>query len=254
MYNPLDLRGKLILVTGASSGIGRATSVMLSKLGARVILCGRRVDQLAETLRLMENQSTHSITNFDLGNIDAIVPWVKESMTTAGGKLAGLVHSAGVSSIAPIRQISKSSIERCLMPNLFAALMLVRAASAKDVVDDHGSSIVLISSVAALRAEPGLVSYGASKAALHSVCKTAAKELAPKKVRVNCIVPGYVNTPLFKASVETLPQQSVDQLLGRHFLGLIEPEEVAVAISFLLSDAARKITGTELVIDSGYTV
>ncbi len=253
MFNPLDLSGKLILVTGASSGIGRATAVSISKLGAHAIISGRREKELDQTLDLMENRSVHQVSVFDLTRLDDIVPWVKDLCVKAGAKLSGIVHSAGISNTEPFGVLSKSTLDRTFVPNLYSALLLVKAAASKQVLDERGCSVVLLSSVAALVGQPGLATYGASKAALHAVCRAAAKELAPKRIRVNCIAPGYVDTPMFTSSMEYLPDHSVQALIAQHHLGLIQPDEVGVAAAYLLSDAAAKITGTTLVIDSGFS-
>jgi NAD(P)-dependent dehydrogenase (short-subunit alcohol dehydrogenase family) len=253
MFNPLDLSNKPILVTGASSGIGRATAIVLSKLGAKLILTGRRVEELQKTRALLDNYSIHTISPFDLLNLDEIVPWLTGLTKEAEVRLSGVVHAAGVSSNNTVRSLSKKSLDRVFLPNLYSTLMLLRAASSKGVVDELGCSFVIVSSTAALVGEPGMVPYSASKSALTLVAKSAAKELAAKRIRVNCVAPGYVNTPMFQAAAEVLPGEKMRAMLDQHLLGLLEPEEVAVAIAYLLSDYAARVTGTSLVIDSGYS-
>jgi len=253
MFNPLDLSGKLILVTGASSGIGRATAVILSKLGARIILNGRNEEALRETIAKMENGSSHILAPFDLTQLEEIGPWMLDLTAQAGRKISGVVHSAGISHTDSIRSVSKAALDRVFIPNLYAAILLLRAASAKAVAEERGVSFVMLSSVAAFIGQPVLGPYSASKGALTSLCRSAAKELAPKRIRVNCVAPGYVETPMYEAAGDRLSSESMKTLVSQHYLGLIQPEEIGVAIAYLLSDAAAKVTGTTLVIDSGFS-
>jgi NAD(P)-dependent dehydrogenase (short-subunit alcohol dehydrogenase family) len=249
-HNPLDLSGKLVLVTGASSGIGRATAVLLSRLGARVALGGRRVEALEETRAALEGEG-HLAAAFDLADVDAIPAWVKRLAGEAGTPFAGLVHSAGVSRSTPIRVVNRANIDDILVPNLHATLALLRGVSAKGV-GAEGCSIVLMSSVAGVAGTPGLVTYSASKGAIHALVRSAAQELGGKRMRVNCVAPGYVLTPMLEGAKESLPG-NFQALADRHFLGFARPEDVAVSIAYLLSDAARTITGTSIVIDGGYS-
>jgi NAD(P)-dependent dehydrogenase (short-subunit alcohol dehydrogenase family) len=252
MYNPLDQSGKLILVTGASSGIGRATAIVLSRLGARLILAGRRADALEETRAATENCAIHLCSTFDLANLNEIPNWVAEAVGTAGAPLDGTVHCAGVASNLPLKATSAGNIDSIMVPNLHAPLMLLRAVSARSVVPAAGASVVLISSAAALVALPGLATYSASKAALNTVVRCAAKELAPKRIRVNCIAPGYVRTPMLDHAVDSLTD--LEQIKKAQILGLIEPDEIATMAAYLLSGAARSITGSQFVVDGGFTL
>ena len=163
MFNPLDLTGKLILVTGASSGIGRATAVVLSRLGAQVILNGRNSEALQVTVSEMENSSSHIVAPFDLTQLDQIVTWVRDLALQANRKISGVVHSAGISSTDSIRTISKATLDRVLIPNLYAAILLLRAVSSKAVADERGVSFVMLLSVAAFVGQPGLGPYSASR-------------------------------------------------------------------------------------------
>jgi NAD(P)-dependent dehydrogenase (short-subunit alcohol dehydrogenase family) len=253
MFNPLDLTGKLILVTGASSGIGRATAIVLSKLGAQVILNGRNNEALKMTVSEMENGPSHIVAPFDLTQVDQIVPWVRELASQSNKKIGGVVHSAGISSTNSIRTISKATLDHVIVPNLYAAILLLRAVSARSVADEKGVSFVMLSSVAAFVGQPGLGPYSASKGALTAFCRSAAKELAAKRIRINCVAPGYVETPMFESVGDRVPSESLEALIGKHYLGLIQPEEVGVAIAYLMSDAAAKVTGTTLLIDSGFS-
>jgi len=126
MYNPLDLSGKLVLVTGASSGIGRATAIVLSRMGARLILTGRRADALEDTLAATENCASHLCSTFDLANLDGIPKWVAEVTGMAGAQLDGAVHAAGLSANVPLRAVSRGNIDKLMLQNVHTALMLWR--------------------------------------------------------------------------------------------------------------------------------
>lgn len=250
MDNPFGLAGKLILVTGASSGIGRATSLVLSKLGAQVILNGRREHALEETRSMMENRETHFVEPYDLSQIDAIPGWMKNVIERVRRPLDGLVHCAGVSKIVPIRAMSSNNIDSMMIPNLSAALLLLKGASAKGVVSD-GASLVFISSVAGLSGSPGLVAYSSSKGGLIAMVRAAARELSGRSIRVNAIAPGMVETPMHDQHAQ-IGASDFDDSVNRHPLGLGKPEDIAYGAAYLLSPAARWITGITLPIDGGY--
>jgi NAD(P)-dependent dehydrogenase (short-subunit alcohol dehydrogenase family) len=252
LYNPLDLSGKLVLVTGASSGIGRATAIVLSRMGARLILAGRRIGALEETLAAMKNCADHICSTFDLTDLDGIPKWIAEVVGRAGTQLDGVVHSAGLSANVPLRAMSRSNIDKLIIPNVSAALMLLRGATAKLVAAPAGMSIVLISSVAAIVPSPGLITYSATKSAINAIARSAAKELAVKDIRVNSIIPGYVRTPMLTQFADEIT--NFEHIEKQQFLGMIEPEEIGVMAAYLLSGAARSITGSQFVMDGGFTL
>ncbi len=249
MDNPLDLTGKLVLVTGASSGIGRAASILFDQLGARVILSGRRKEALDETRQMMGSSSSHIIAPFDLSDIDAIPAWMKAVCSGAGATLDGLVHSAGVGSTAPLRVISRRHIDEIMVPNLYAAFALMRGMSSK-FVSSEWASVVMLSSIASIFGNPGLVVYSASKGALNAMILSATKELAARRIRVNALSPTYISGTNMTERGRNLGE-TVDTLISQHFLGLPSALDIATAAAFLLSNAARAITGANLVIDGG---
>jgi NAD(P)-dependent dehydrogenase (short-subunit alcohol dehydrogenase family) len=221
-------------------------------MGARLILCGRRVEALEETRAATENSDSHFCSPFDLRDLDAIPRWVAESVGKSGSLLDGAVHCAGLGGHIPLRAASSRNIVPMMETNVLAAVMFLRGVTARDVAQTSGMSVVLISSVAALVASPGLTTYSASKAALHALARSAAKELAAKKVRINCIAPSYVRTPMLDRASEAI--EDFERIEKQQFLGIIDPEEIGVMAGYLLSHAARSITGAQFVIDGGFTL
>jgi NAD(P)-dependent dehydrogenase (short-subunit alcohol dehydrogenase family) len=251
MFNPLDLSSKLILVTGASSGIGRATAVVLSRLGATTILTGRRESALQETFHALENPEKHFVFAADLGETDSIPSLISQQVQKAGVPLDGIVHSAGIGKATSLTMTSRSRIEAMMAINVYASLALLRAISTKGVTSPRGGSIVLMSSVAALVASPGLTAYSGTKAALLGIAKSAALELAPKRIRVNCIVPAYVKTAMLEQAEDTFV--GFEQVKNKQFLGLTDAEDIGILAAYLLSDASRSVTGSNFVIDGGFS-
>ena len=251
MINPLDLTGKTVLVTGASRGIGRATAVFLSRLGARIVAAGRDETQLAETISQMEG-SGHLVRSFDLNQVEALPAWIK-SVAAETGPLYGLVHSAGVVMNRSLKGLTYQNLLDIQRVNVDAAIMLSKGFRQKDMYEAGGSSVVYLSSVAAYKSKPALAAYAATKGALISLAKTLALELAAQKIRVNCVCPGLVRTAMVDELEEILLPEQLERLYAEYPLGLGQPEDVAYAIACLLAPAARWITGSALVLDGGYT-
>ncbi len=247
--NPMDLTGRTILVTGASSGIGRETALLLSQLNARLILVARNKDRLAQTLASLEG-ADHRVEPFDVTALDAVPGWIKD-LVSRSGPLHGVVHSAGVYGVVPLRILTALQLEEILRVNLSAAILLAKGFRQKGC-HAEGGSLVLLSSVAGLRGHAGLSAYAASKSALFGLAKSLAMELAREGIRVNCVAPGLVATEM-AAQVEAQTPGEITGVENAHPLGVGRPRDVANGIAFLLSDAARWITGTTLTIDGGYT-
>lgn len=249
--NPLSLTGRRILVTGAASGIGRATCELLSGLGARILA----VDVDGEGLERLHAALTgegHARRCVDLCEVENIPAWMAEDAGT-GGPLAGAVHAAGVSCIQPLRLLTPAVYRRVFLLNTEAALALARGFQRKSVVAAAGGSIVLISSVMASAGAPGAAAYSLSKSALHGLACSLAIELAPARIRVNCVAPGFVRTPMFERVAAPWDAAEMARVEQAHPLGLGEPADVANAIAFLLADTGRWITGSTLRVDGGYT-
>lgn len=250
MPNPLSLSGRTILVTGASSGIGRQTAIQLSQLGARIVLVGRSPERLQETAERLRGDG-HPIQPRDLSDVDALPKWLKE-LCKEIGPLNGLVHSAGVHLMKPLRFMSPQEFSDVMTVNVVAAAALLKALRQKGVCGSPASA-VLISSVMGVVGQAGVCAYSASKGAIGSLTRSSALELAPEQIRVNCVAPGWVQTEMADRASSNLTEEQMDEIRGMHPLGLGEPQDVAHAVSFLLSDAAKWITGTTLVVDGGYT-
>ena len=250
MLNPLDLTGRSYLVTGASSGIGRATCVLLSELGARVALLARDEARLAETLAAMLPGAHHREV-CDLADTAAL-PARLADLAHRFGPLDGLVHCAGILATVPLRVREPEDIALTLRINLESALLLAKGFRQRGV-RAPSASIVFLASVAGLTGVAGRADYSASKGGLIALTRSLAAEFARENIRVNCLAPAWVETEMTRRSLDALPPDAVAALRARHLLGFGQPRDVAHAAAFLLADTARWITGTTLVVDGGYT-
>lgn len=244
--NPFSLDGKTILVTGASSGIGRQVAIDCSRLGARIILNGRNINRLDATLSQLDREN-HQVVVGNL-NDDNCLTQIVESVES----LDGVVFCAGVSITIPIQFATRKKIATIFETNFFSQIELLRLLLKKKKISE-GASIVAISSIGGNRSfNIGIGPYGATKAALLSWMKTAAKELAPK-IRINCVLPGQVNTPM-TSNTELSEEQYESYKQTVPMKRFAETTDITPAIIFLLSDASSYITGAEFVIDGGVTL
>lgn len=249
MYNPFSLEGKTILITGASSGIGRGTAIECSRMGAKIVLTGRNKKRLQETLAQLQGDG-HKVLAADLTDKSAmvnIIDWISE--------LNGVVHCAGISQIKMVRFLDADSLNNIFNSNVIGPLMLNTLLLRKRKIKKD-SSIVFISSISGVYAtQVGEAGYGASKAALTGYMKAAAIELAGKGIRVNCIHPGVIETPLLKTSNETFSEEDLEKLKKKYPLKRFgQPEDVARCAVYLLSDASSFMTGSSILLDGGFSL
>lgn len=248
----LNLNNKLILVTGASSGIGKASAILASKAGAKVVLIGRNKERLIETYNLLEGTGHlyHLIDVTDYSKLESVI---NESVEKAG-LFSGFIHSAGIEFTRPLQVMSNEVYENIFAVNVISTFEISRLLSKKKYINPSGASFVFISSIRALYGQKGAVGYSSSKAALVGGTKSMALELAPRNIRVNCILPAFVDTEMTKKTFANLPESSVIEIQKKHPLGIGKPEDVANAALFLLSDLSKWITGIDLIVDGGYHI
>ena len=244
--NPFTLEGKTILVTGASSGIGKATAVACSQMGANVLLTARNQERLLETKKTIG--SVQDPFAADLTSSEDV-----EELVGKLPELDGVVLCAGQTQTIPVKFAKRDKFTTTFEINFFALVEFNRLLFSKKKLKKD-ASVVIISSIGGLRIfNSGNMIYGTSKAALDSYMKYAAREFSTRLVRVNSVCPGMVETPLIHAGVYTEEQLAED--VKKYPLGRFgRPEDIANAVVFLLSDASAWITGTSLVVDGGVTI
>lgn len=248
MYNPFSLEGKIFLVTGASSGIGRAIAIECSKMGATLIITARNEQRLKETLSQMGGKG-HSVIIADLNEEND-----RQNLIEQLPNLDGLVNCAGLVKTTPFQFVTEESMANVMNVN-FVAPTVITAQLVKKKKLSKGSSVVFISSISGVFVGGVLANsiYSASKGAIHGMSKNMALDLAGKKIRVNCVNPGMIETQILRGGEITTEQLEEDRKrypLKRYG----KPEEVAYAVIYLLSDASLWVTGSNLLIDGGYTL
>ena len=241
--------GRRYLITGATSGIGLATSILLANQGARLVLTARRaieLERLAEQL-----PGDHLAVPCDLTATDEIPQLVGRVAREVNG-LHGFVHCAGIHRVTPLKIVKSRSIEDVFSLNVIAAVMLAKGFRVRRV-HAPAASIVFLSSAIGAVGQKGVSAYSASKGAVISLTKSLALELAGEDIRVNCVLPGVVRTPMTVALAESIGEDAFAEVEAMHPLGLGEPEDVAAPISFLLGTGSRWMTGAAVPVDGGYT-
>lgn len=244
-FNPFSLEGKRVLVTGASSGIGRQIALSCAAMGAQVALTGRNEARLEATAAALPGAG-HLPIAADLQDADDLA-----RVAADAGELHGVVHAAGIAKLVPFRMISQKHLEEVFSINVNAPLLLTRALLAKKRIC-AGGSIVFIGSVGSHIGPLATTVYSASKAALLGAMRSLAQEVVKQKIRSNLIAPGYIRTPMLDQLGAA--GAMLDSLIEYAPLGLGEPEDVANAAVFYLSDASRWMTRTFFIIDGGMTV
>lgn len=249
--NPFSLNRKLIIVTGASSGIGRQCAISCSQMGASVALFGRDQGRLNETLSLMKGPERHNTYAINLLEYDKVAENIKE-IVTQKGKIDGLINCAGISTTLSLNAISVQKMEHFFQTNVIGSINLTKYTAKSSNFSEAGGSIIFISSVMGVAGENGKILYSMTKGALVAAVKSMSIELAARKIRVNSISPGVVLTPMSNNAIYSKDDETLKRIKDMHPLGLGQPEDVANACVFLLSNAARWITGTNLIVDGGY--
>lgn len=246
-YNPFSLKGKIVFITGASSGIGKAVAIESSKIGARVVLVGRNIQRLENTYNQLEGKN-HLMFVADLNYVEEI-----ESLMSQIPVVDGIVHCAGLTKSIPFQFATRKNMDEVMNVNFFAAAEITRWILKEKKISRNGS-IVFISSVSGVFCSAvASTIYSASKGAVNGLVKGMALDLASKPIRVNSVNPGMIQTNLFERGAIT-KEQLTDDMKNYPLKRYGQPAEVAYAVIYLLSDASKWITGSNLLIDGGYTL
>ena len=250
-YNPFSLENKVVVVTGASSGIGRQCAISCSAMGAKVVLIARNEERLNETLSQMHGEG-HFIVPFDLTCFDDIKQCVKNIVEHCG-PINGVLNCAGISTTLPLKLVSKEQLDKFFYTNVYSAIELSREVCRISNVSKEGASIVFFSSIMGCVGESGKSLYSMTKGALISATKSLACEFAHRNIRFNAVSPGAILTPINENLPHMKDPELRKDLEDKHLLGLGKTEDVANACIYLLSDASRWVTGTNMIVDGGYT-
>ena len=251
MYNPYSLENKSILVTGASSGIGRATAIECSKLGAQVIITARNEERLKAVYNELDTSfgKNHQMVIADLSLDEGL-----DKLVSQISAIDGLSSNAGIAvGNKPIKFINGDDIQSNLQTNTYSHVLLAKLLFKKKLLNKGASCVFIASIGGTISYGPGNTIYGMSKTALESFVKYAAIEFAPRGIRCNNVCPGMIETPMNNLDALTDEDKAIDAdkyLMKRYG----QPVEVARTTTFLLSDASSFITGTSIVVDGGYTV
>lgn len=245
-YNPFTLLGKTIIITGASSGIGRATAIECSKLGARVVINGRNSERLDNTMLDLTGEG-HVMIAGDLTDESTI-----QQLLSIDG-MDGIVHCAGISGHTLFNFLKCEEIDKMFSINFFTPLTLTQGLLKAKKIRKGGSIVFITSTSGIVSSYIGGALYSSTKGALNGLLKGLALEVAPRKIRVNGVMPSMVTTPIMEGDSLTLEQWKADK--ARYPLKRYgRPEEVAYAVIYLLSDASAWITGTNLLMDGGRSI
>jgi NAD(P)-dependent dehydrogenase (short-subunit alcohol dehydrogenase family) len=247
--NPFSLTNKTILITGASSGIGEATAIACDQQGAQLLLLGRNEERLRGTLGKLSSKK-HRVLAVDLTNFEDLTQQLSVFLEDVKS-IDGVVHAAGITATYPFKLFKPEQLDAILKINVQATFYVTKLLLKK--LNKEGASLVFISSIMASLGEKAKTMYAMSKGAVSAGAKSLAIEFASKNIRVNSIAPGIVNTPMTANASYKKNDVLLAKTLEKYPLGFGEPEDVAHSCIFLLSDASKWITGTEITIDGGYS-
>ena len=247
MSSLFSLSGKTILVTGASSGIGKQICITLAEQGAQLIITGRNNERLQETLQLLQGEN-HQAIACDLEQNEEIVNLVSRLVV-----LNGVVLCAGIIEYVPAKYITQKKIDNVFNINYSAQIVIVQQLL-KNKFIANGASILFISSISSKLGVPGTLLYASSKAAVNSATKVLAVELAKQKIRVNSLCPGLVQTKMLDSAKGVSDESNFAELEKSYPLGIGQPEDVANVACFFMTDASRWTTGINMTIDGGHTL
>jgi NAD(P)-dependent dehydrogenase (short-subunit alcohol dehydrogenase family) len=250
MINPLELTGKQILVAGATSDTGQAIVAQLVSLGAGVVMTDSSEELLTEIKQ--RNRNNLCFYAFNIYE-NSLIENKFMQISKECGAFDGFVYCAGIGGIRPVAYTNYSFTHKMMNANLYSFIEMVRCITRKNCFK-QGGSIVALSSISSIKGLKSKTAYSASKAALDAAARCMAAEFGGKGIRVNTILKGWVKSDMGKDFVKTNMELSENDDFKRQFLGVIEPIDVANAVVFLLSDAARIITGTSFILDGGYTL
>ena len=249
MINSLDFTGRQIFITGASSGIGKETAILLSKLGAKIIMLALYENELSEAINYLEGDS-HYYYEYNLSNIEGIEPLIKDIISKHGA-FDGFVHCAGIGAVRPLNLSKYDFMLKVMNINFFSYVEIIRCLTKKNAYNP-GMNVVGVSAVGAFQGNSTKTAYSSSKAAMNSATRCLAKELSRKKIRVNTVAPGVTQTAMFddftKMGIDSDEYRAITQ---RQYLGICQPIDIANTIAFLLSDMSRMITGSCIGVDGG---
>ena len=252
MINPFSLEDKNIVITGASSGIGRQCAINCSQMGANVILIARNEERLKGVYNHLD-KGNHLYFSQDITKYNEIEPIISKTVSKLG-QIHGFVHSAGIEMTLPLRAMKPEYYEQLFALNSISGFEIARVLSKKKYLHNNGASFVFISSIMSVVSNSALTAYSASKGAVTSAVKAMALELVQKKIRVNSISPAHIkNTIMSEQKAMSLSEKEMNLIINMHPMGLGKPEDIANACIYLLSDASGWVTGTNFIIDGGYS-
>lgn len=248
MKNPFSLQDKTILITGASSGIGKSTAILCASLGATCIITGRSQERLNDVLEVLDGNG-HFTIQADISEQEGT-----NKICDNCPNLDGIVHSAGIMQLLPHRAISLSTFEKLMKVNLYAPFFITQVLIKKKKIN-NASSIAFISSISgSIIGSKGNIMYSASKSAVNGMTKVLALELAEKKIRVNSISAGMVKTEMWINENMIVSEEQLANDEKNYPLGYGNPEDVANIAAFLVSDGSKWITGSSIVADGGFSI